>query len=157
MTAASNDDDDGRPGPGGCAVSCCASAQACVFGKAILSRSAGCSLARRHPVAEQEAVSCTSATALMNCGTLSALIRERAGFALRLPRPPAPLMHAKALQLQCGGLAALAAEMGGDAADVHALVTQAQARHGSLSDLPWDAVVRGLAAWQPRTRRGVPR
>lgn len=156
MTAATSDD-EALPAAGGCAVSCCSSAQACVFGKAILSRSAACSLARRHPVAEQEAVSCTSATALMNCGTLSALIRERASFTLRLPRPPAPLMHAKALQLQCGGIAALAAELERDASDVHALVNDAQARHGTLADLPWDTLVRALAAWQARPRRGAPR
>ena len=38
-------------------------------------------------------------------------------------------------------------------ADVHRMVRQAQQEHGSLAELPWDALVRALAAWQPPRRR----
>jgi hypothetical protein len=36
---------------------------------------------------------------------------------------------------------------------VHRLVGEAQARHGSLTDLPWDALVAALRDWAPRRRR----
>ena len=62
-------------------------------------------------------------------------------------------MHAKALQLQCGGLTALRAQLQAQPqADVHVMVGLAQERHGSLMDLPWQPMVLAMAAWQPRRR-----
>lgn len=134
------------------AASCCHGASACVFTKALLAHAAHCGLAQRQTVGEADVLVCGSPVAHVNCGTLAALMRERAGFALRLPRPPAPLVHGKALQLQCGGLAAMRHSLQAEAADVHELVGLAQERHGSLMDLPWQALVEAMAAWQPRRR-----
>lgn len=134
------------------APSCCHGASACVFTKALLAHAAQCGLAQRQSVGEADALACASPVAQVNCGTLAALMRERAGFALRLPRPPAPLVHAKALQLQCGGLAALRAQLQAPQADVHTMVVLAHERHGSLMDLPWQPMVVAMAAWQPRRR-----
>lgn len=138
--------------PGSGTPSCCHGASACVFTKALLAHAAQCELAQRQSVGEADALVCGSPVAHVNCGTLAALMRERAGFALRLPRPPAPLVHAKALQLQCGGLAALHAQLQTPRADVHAMVVLAHERHGSLMDLPWQPMVVAMAAWQPRRR-----
>jgi hypothetical protein len=110
-------------------------------------------------------VECSLPVARLNCATLSALFHERARFALRLPPPGRPLMHAQALRLQCGGLQALAHHLAGPGApgepgaraDVHRLVGQAQSRHGSLLDLPWPALVASLVQWRPRQRRGPSR
>lgn len=132
---------------------CCHGASACVFTKALLAHAAQCELATRQSAGETDAVSCASPVALTNCATLSALMRERAGFALRLPRPPAPLMHAKALQVQCGGLAGLQRALAVPQADVHRMVGLAHERHGSLLDLPWQSLVEAIVAWQPRRRR----
>jgi hypothetical protein len=132
---------------------CCDSDIGCVFAKALLSLSAGCSLARRRAVAERVLVECTSPVARTNCGTLSALLHERARFALRLPPAGRPLMHIQALRLQCGGVSALQKVLGSSLRDVHGLVGQAQERHGSLTELPWPALVTALAQWQP-PRRG---
>lgn len=140
---------DGNPSS---APSCCHGASACVFTKALLAHAAHCGLAQRQSVGEADALLCGSPVARVNCATLSALMRERAGFALRLPRPPAPLVHAKALQLQCGGLAALREQLGSPQADVHAMVVIAQERHGSLMELPWQPMVLAMTAWQPRRR-----
>ncbi len=143
--------------PAPAAPSCCHGASACVFTKALLAHTARCELALRQSVGEGDALVCASPVARLNCGTLSALMRERAAFALRLPRPPAPLVHAKALQLQCGGLAALREQLQAPRAGVHDLVALAQQRHGSLMDLPWQPMVEAMAAWQPRRRyRGPP-
>ena len=137
-------------------ASCCQVAGACVFAKALLAHAARCELARRQSVGEGEAVVCASAVARVNCGTLAALMRERAGFALRLPRPPAPLVHAKALQLQCGGLVALQRTLQAEQPDVHVMVGLAHERHGSLMDLPWQPLVEAMVSWQPRRRYKAP-
>jgi hypothetical protein len=132
---------------------CCGGTQACVFAKALLARAASCELARRTSLGERELLECGSPVARINCGTLAALLHERARFALRLPGPGRPLMHVQALRLQCGGLGALRAALGGEQADVHRLVAQAHEVHGSLADLPWEQLVPALAAWQPPRRR----
>ena len=142
------------PDPGGGA--CCHGPAACVFTKALLVHAARCELATRHGVGETDSVSCASPVARTNCATLSALLRERAAFALRLPRPGAPLMHAKALQLQCGGLQALQHALDAPQPDVHRMVGLAHERHGSLLDLPWQALVEAIVAWQPRRRHHRP-
>jgi hypothetical protein len=135
------------------APSCCHGEQACVFTKALLAHAARCELAIRHSAGEIDALTCSSPVARTNCATLSALLRERAMFTLRLPRPPAPLVHAKALQLQCGGLRGLQQVLDAPHADVHGLVGLAHERHGSLLELPWQELVDAIAAWQPRRRR----
>jgi hypothetical protein len=131
---------------------CCESAAACVFAKALLARAAVCELAERHAVAERDRLECTSPVARTNCGTLAALLHERARFALRLPSPGHPLVHAHALRLQCGGLAGIRQALAISEADVHRMVGAAHERHGSLTALPWDAIVAAIQAWQPRRR-----
>jgi hypothetical protein len=125
----------------------------CVFEKALLAGCATCELAQRHALAEREGVACPSPTARINCATLLALLRERATFTLRLPGPGEPLRHARAMQLQCGGLQGLCNALAAPEADVHRMVMQAHARIDSLLDLPWGGIARDIAAWQARRRR----
>ena len=115
----------------------------CVFAKALLSHTAGCELAQRRAVAERVLVECPSPVARTNCGTLAALLHERARFALRLPPPGRPLIHMQALRLQCGGLTALQQVLDGAERDVHRMVGTAHERHGSLTELPWDGAGHG--------------
>lgn len=147
------DDDAGGPS------SCCGgtSGSVCVFAMALLARTAACERVRRRALAEREVLECTSPLARTNCATLAALLRERARFALRLPPAGQPLIHMQALRLQCGGLAALRQTLGDDERDVQRMVGSAQARHGSLSDLPWSSLVAALVAWQPPRRSGARR
>lgn len=91
--------------------------QPCVFARALLAQAASCTLARRRSIGEREAVACPSPVAHANCDTLAALMHERARFALRLPAPDTPLMHAQAMRLQCGGLAGLRQALGAAATD----------------------------------------
>jgi hypothetical protein len=135
---------------------CCGGPQACVFTKALLAHGARCELAYRGTVGECDLVSCSSVVARLNCSTLAALLRERSTFALRLPRNGAPLEHAKALRLQCGGLGGLKQVLQAGDPDVHTMVRDAQERWGSLLDLPWGELVASVVAWQPRRpRRGT--
>jgi hypothetical protein len=133
--------------------SCCGSGPSdCVFAKAVLARHAVCELAQRRAVGERDVVVCPSPVAQANCRTLAGLLRERATFALRLPGRGQPLVHAKALQLQCGGVLALQQALQAEQPDVHRLVGLAHERWGSLMDAPWGDIVADLSAWQPRRR-----
>ena len=132
---------------------CCPSGTACIFGKALLARVAVCGLAGRRSVGERELVECNSVVARTNCGTLAALMHERARFALRLPGPGQLMIHAQALRLHCGGLIGLQRVLAVAQPDVHAMVGVAHERLGSLTELPWDVIVREIANWQPHRRR----
>jgi hypothetical protein len=125
----------------------------CVFEKALAAGCASCATSVRRALAEREAIGCASPTARTNCATLAALLRERAAFALRLAAA-GPLPHAAAMRLACGGLAALRQCAAPEETDVHRAVASAQARFGSLADLPWPQVVAGIVAWQGRRRAG---
>jgi hypothetical protein len=135
------------------ANACCGSGAVCVFAKALLARAAVCELSVRRSVGEREIVECGSMVARTNCATLAALMHERARFALRLPGPGHPMIHAQALKLHCGGLSGLKHALGAAQPDVHAMVGVAQERYGSLTALPWEAIVRDVFAWQPHRRR----
>lgn len=132
------------------ACGCGASDRACVFAKALLARAAVCEMATRVCLAERELLECSSPVARINCGALATLLHERSRFALRLPAPGRPLLHAQGLRLQCGGLAALQPVL--EESDVHRMVLRAQELHGSLADLPWGELVPAIAAWRLRPR-----
>ena len=123
----------------------------CVFARALLAGCAACATSVRRALAERETIGCTSPVAHTNCETFAALVRERAAFALRLGAG-APLPHAAAMKLQCGGIAGLRACAGGEEADVHRLVGGAMARRGSLTELPWPSIVASVAKWRGRRR-----
>ena len=125
---------------------------ACVFAKAVLSGCAHCTLAKRTAMAEREVVTCGSEVAHINCSTLNSLFRERALFALRLPRHGEPIVHAKAMKLQCGGLRGLQQAVQASENDVHAMVQMAMVDGASLLDLPWDRMVASISAWELRRR-----
>jgi hypothetical protein len=132
---------------------CCESNAVCVFARPLLAKTAVCDLAARRSVGEREIVECSSVVARTNCGTLAALMHERARFALRLPAPGHPMIHAQALKLHCGGLIGLMHALDASRPDVHAMVGAAHERHGSLTELPWDAIVRDVVDWKPHRRR----
>lgn len=133
----------------------------CPFQKPILSGRCGCELAERSALGEQLRVRCGSALACTNCRTLVALLRERARFALRLADPGAPMPFGKEMRLMLGGLAGVQRALGEGAGDrpvvenVHALVQEAQARFGGLAALPFQEIVKTIAAFQ--SRRGSAR
>lgn len=146
-------DDHDLP-PGG---ACCDSAAACVFSKALLARAAVCERAARRSLGERELIECTSPVARTNCGTLAALLHERARFALRLPAAGHPVFHAQALRLQCGGLLGLQQALAVAQADVHQMVGTAHERYGSLTEVPWDTIVDVIKAWQSSRQRRITR
>jgi len=127
----------------------------CVFRVALLARQAGCELVLRQALAEREVLACSQVTAHLNCETLERLFLERATFPLKL-HPGAPLTHGTVMRLHCGGLQGLQQVLDAPEPDVHQLVGLAQARHGSLVQLPWERIVAQILAWQPRRRASPP-
>jgi hypothetical protein len=130
----------------------------CPFEKAILGTQCACEMASRFSVAELMGVECRSDIARNNCATLLAFMRERARFALKVTDTSAGLPFGKEMKVMLGGLIGLQQQMatGEVAADrvqnIHALVQQAQAAYGSLDALPYQEIVKSIAAFQGKRR-----
>ena len=130
----------------------------CPFEKAILGTQCACEMASRFSVAEQMGVECRSDIARNNCATLLAFMRERARFALKVTDTSAGLPFGKEMKVMLGGLIGLQRQMAaGEVAavrvqNIHALVQQAQATYGSLDALPYQEIVKSIAAFQGKRR-----
>ena len=133
---------------------------ACPFEKAILICQCGCREAGRINIAEREAINCLDALALEDCSLLLGLLRHNAAFALKLTHIDEVLPHAKHVKVQCGGLLGLRGVLQPECteekpvADIRDLVLEAQARFGSLQELPYSEIVRGIAGFQSRRKPG---
>lgn len=128
----------------------------CPFEKAILSRCADCGQAHKFNIAEREATACNAAMARENCLTLHGLLHQNAAFALKLAHPGDPLPHAKEIKVQCGGLLGVQRlfDKGANSVkNIHALVGEVQRRFGSMQDVPYQEVVKEIAAFEGRRRR----
>ena len=128
----------------------------CVFEKALLARHAVCELAASHQIAERETVSCSQAAAHGECARLAELLREKSAFALGVTDTRRILPHAMVMKIQCGGLSGMKQEFDTEALapNVRRLLRIARERHGDLDDLPFSAIVKGVAAWKQRRRHG---
>ena len=122
----------------------------CPFAKAILARCCQCSLCLKHNIAEREVASCSDSTAQSACQALVDLLLDKALFALKHAQSEIP--HAKAMKIQCGGLAGIAEACGASRDDVHALVLTAVEKFGSLDDLPYSEIMKSIAAFEIRKR-----
>jgi hypothetical protein len=122
----------------------------CPFGKAILARCCQCSLCAKRNIAEREVASCSDRTAQSACQVLLDLLLDKALFALKHAQSEIP--HAKAMKIQCGGLAGIAEACGSSQDDVHALVLRALEKFGSLDDLPYSGIMKSIAAFEIRKR-----
>ncbi len=132
----------------------------CPFEKAILSARCGCEMAARYSVAEQMGVECRSDIACNNCSMLLGFMRENARFALKLKDTSGHLAFGKEIKVIIGGLIGLQRLMTADSEadgvpDIHALVRQAQAAYGSLESLPYQEIVKSIAAFQSKRRGGA--
>lgn len=130
----------------------------CAFQKAILNRQANCSQVQRFNLGDREGVTCSAWPAQQNCQVLLGLLHEKARFVLRLSGVPAALPHARELRVQAGGLGGLKALLEpnaeGPVNDIHGLVNEARQRFGRLEEIPFQEVVKGIAAFQGRRKPG---
>lgn len=117
---------------------------ACPFEKSILSGCAACSKAEKRNIAEREIVACNDAQALERCIALRNLFRINFTFALGRPHIDGPLPHAQEMRMQCGGLKGLQVMLddSDQVTDVAELLEMSQQKFGSLSDFPFEQIVR---------------
>jgi hypothetical protein len=132
----------------------------CPFEKAILSVQCDCEMATRFSIAEQMGVECRSDIACNNCATLLVYLRERARFVLKVTDTSAGLPFGKEMKVMLGGLIGLQRQMAPQEGvarvqNIHALVQQAQAAYGSLDALPYQEIVKSIAAFQGKRRGNV--
>jgi len=130
----------------------------CAFYKAVLRRCAACSRAQKVLLAEREAVACKSPGARQRCQEVVQVMREKALFALKLTHLEGALPHGKEIKVECGGLLGLQAAIHPDensetVADIHALLDEAVAQHGTLDQLPYRDVVKFVVHYQSRPQR----
>lgn len=128
----------------------------CVFERALLARNAVCELASSHQIAERETVACAQPSAHGECKLLSTLLREKSAFALGIADTQRILPHAMMMKIQCGGLEGMRRvfDPAALAPNVRRLVRLAQEEYGSFDELPYSAIVQGVAAWKGRRRLG---
>ena len=132
--------------------------QRCQFEKTILSRRANCQHAHRFNLADREGVACQQQQAALLCKATLEQMRNKALFALKLPRLEGPLPHAKEIKVQTGGLYGIQQLLGqGDStmpiADIIALLQSALERYGDLESLPYPEIARSIVQFEGRSRR----
>ncbi|KAA6182692.1 hypothetical protein F2Q65_17485 [Thiohalocapsa marina] len=128
----------------------------CPFEKGILTNNCACSRARRFCIAEREGVHCTSDAAQARCVEFLKQLRANARFALKTTVARSALPHAKAMRVQVGGLRGLHQVVWPDAeppqrvADIDGLVEAAVNRFGGLAALPYQLMLKQIAAYRGR-------
>jgi hypothetical protein len=129
--------------------------RACTFEQVILVVQGKCSLANRFCLAEREGIHCDADHAQKRCQELLEALRHYARFTLKMGGT-APLPHGKKMQIQIGGLRGVHAvlypglETANPIDDIHGLVEAAEAQYGRLNDLPFQEIVKHIAAEKVR-------
>lgn len=120
----------------------------CVFSATVSAKHAVCEFASRAP-SPGRGVFCTRPVIRAGCGELSALLLENARFNLAHGANHASAAH-KA-RVYAGGLRGLQAALDSTTAcpNIQVLIQGAQQRFGSLSQLPFQTIIRAIAAWRP--------
>lgn len=129
----------------------------CPFEKPILSAQCDCEMATRFSIAEQMGVECRSGIARNNCAMLLGFMRERARFALKVTDASDSLPFGKEMKVMIGGLISLqrlttAEDSAARVRNIHALVLKAQEMYGSLETLPYQEIIKSIAAFQNKRR-----
>ncbi|MES9956547.1 MAG: hypothetical protein ABW086_05810 [Sedimenticola sp.] len=133
--------------------------RACVFEKGNLSGMCRCSQAERFCLAEREGVHCKSDDAQERCIDFMELLRQHSRFALKSSDASEVLPHNKAMRIQIGGLRGvyLVTHDEEDAPvqieDVRDLLEAAISKFGDLSKLPYQEIIKQVAAYKGRRRR----
>lgn len=131
-------------------------AHSCPFERAILSRCVNCTRSRKLNLAEREAIACGDANTRELCTAFYHALHDNAQFALKIT-PDAPWPFGKEIRAQCGGVRGLALAMGGagdETTDVAESVLAGIACYGECSTLPYSEIMRTVAHYEPRKRRG---
>lgn len=136
--------------------------RACAYEKSLLARHCTCSRAKKVCIAEREGVQCLTDEAREQCLELLEGLCRRARFALKSNCEKGVLPHAKAMQLQIGGLRGLRLALDPQSSlppnpidDVHALINRAKETFNGLENLPYQLLIQQVAAYEGRPRSGI--
>jgi len=133
--------------------------RACRYEKSILAGHCRCAEANRFNLAEREGVRCNSEKGHQQCTELLAILRQQSRFALKLSSADEVLPHNKAMRIQVGGMRGLYLAVTGESElpvqidDIHHLIGKAIATFGSLEGLPYQEIIKQIAAYKGRNRR----
>jgi len=131
----------------------------CLYEKGILANQCNCSHASRFYLAERIGVHCSSDEGRKQCNELLTLLLHQARFTLKSAHEPGALPHAKAIRLQVGGLRGLHSllhpgeEVPATIEDIFQLIRLAKKEFQDLEQLPFQEIVKQMAAYQGRSRR----
>jgi hypothetical protein len=131
------------------------SERACAFEQVVLAAQGKCVLADRFCLGEREGIHCRSNSAQKRCQELLEALRHHARFTLKLGGT-APLPHGKKMQIQIGGLRGVheavypGLEIPNPITDIHDLVEAAERQFRRLNNLPFQEIVKQIAAYKVR-------
>jgi hypothetical protein len=129
----------------------------CAFEKSILTNQCCCEQAERFCIAEREGVHCKSDDSQQRCLAIIDLLREQARFALRTDNQTRrTLPHGKAIRIQVGGMRGIkellepTQPLPAVIENIDGLLQAAVKKFGALENLPFSAVMKHIAAFEPR-------
>ncbi|KAB2319980.1 hypothetical protein F8A86_08175 [Betaproteobacteria bacterium SCN1] len=128
----------------------------CPFERALLSCCVACDRARKINLAEREAIACGDAQVRPHCLAFYQALHDNAQFALKV-NPDTPWPFGKEIRAQCGGVRGLAIAQGNagdEATDIAGTVLQALSGYGGETAFPYSEIMRTVAHYEPRKRRG---
>ena len=131
----------------------------CIFEKAITNQRCDCELKRKFVLANRECIACQSEDALKQCTQVLDAMRNNARFALKVVTIDGPMPHNKELQVQAGGMLALALYATGKPStsnvvlNIHQTIQQALQASGSIAELPFGEIVKDIVKYQSRPKR----
>lgn len=134
--------------------------QRCIFEKAITNRRCDCQLKRQFIIATRECVACQSEVSLNRCTKVLDSMRNNSRFSLKVVTIDGPMPHNKELQVQAGGMLALQNLMTTmpelelkTTVNIHQTMEIALKKYGSIDDLPYGELVKGIVKYQSRPKR----
>lgn len=130
----------------------------CIFEKAITNRRCDCQLKHKFVLATRECVACQSEPGLKRCTRVLDSMRNNARFSLKVVTVDGPMPHNKELQVQAGGMLALQqmfdeTNQSEIVENIHQTMETAIKTYGSVDQLPYGEIVKGIVKYQSRPKR----
>ena len=128
----------------------------CIFQRAILTGRIACHSAQRTHIAEREQVQCNNALIRLQCEAWLGVLRSKSAFTLHVQDVDEPLPFAKMMRLQLGGLEGLNAclqEKGRSQESIDQMLITALEVYGDLDAVPFETVIKNMAAFKLRPPR----
>jgi len=130
--------------------------RSCRFAKGIVSGHCHCDQAQSFNLAERGSIHCRSDIGHERCTELLKLLRHHSRFTLKENRENSILPHSKILKIEIGGLRGISAVVYKEEPppqvidNISQLIELAVAQFGDLSNLPFQEIIKQIAAFKGR-------